>query len=164
MIEIVVHQKTKYYGVTKFNFLNSRLAVEAKALLQGVVPTNNNYPVVIDLLKKPFGQPKKIIMAQMRVLVSLSKPTTNRVGLRKFVDCLESYIRGLDALQKTTDTYGDLLVYILLDKIPADLRRSLARQTGTVDWDLMSLQAALVKEKETMEDCNELQPMLKGPK
>ncbi|KZS02076.1 Uncharacterized protein APZ42_001028, partial [Daphnia magna] len=139
VFEIEVHEKTKYSGATKFNFLNSRLSGEAKALLNGLVPSNDNYVVAVDLLKKRFGQPAKIIMAHMRALVALTKPGTDRVSLRKFVDNLESHIRGLDALRKKTESYGDLLVCILLDKLPAELRRNLARQSDAAEWDLDTL-------------------------
>ncbi|EFX60250.1 hypothetical protein DAPPUDRAFT_278468 [Daphnia pulex] len=111
VFEVEVHLKTKYSNATKFNFLNSRLSGDAKALLLGLVPSNDNYTVAVDLLKKRFGQPAKIIMAHMRALTSLPSPNTDRVSLRKFIDCLESHIRGLEALNKKPDSYGDLLVW-----------------------------------------------------
>lgn len=115
VFEVDVHLKKNYSNATKFNFLNSRLSGAAKALLLGLVPTNDNYIVAIDLLKKRFGQPAKTIMAHMQALVALPKPETDRASLRKFVDSLESHIRGLEALKKTPDSYGDLLVCIVLD-------------------------------------------------
>jgi hypothetical protein len=116
------------------------------------VPSNDNYTVAVDLLKKRFGQPAKIIMAHMRALTSLPNPGTDRVSLRKFVDCLESHIRGLEALNKKPDSYGDLLVCILLDKLSADLRRNLARQSDAAEWDLDTLRKSLLKEIEILED------------
>ncbi|EFX73450.1 hypothetical protein DAPPUDRAFT_253081 [Daphnia pulex] len=129
VFEVEVHLKTKYSNATKFNFLNSRLSGDAKALLLGLVPSNDNYTVAVDLLKKRFGQPAKIINKKL----SLPNPGTDRVSLRKFVDCLESHIRGLEALNKKPDSYGDLLVCILLDKLSAELRRNLARQSDGRD-------------------------------
>ncbi|XP_045023635.1 uncharacterized protein LOC123468017 [Daphnia magna] len=99
-----------------------------------------------------LGQPAKIIMAHMRALVALPKPGTDRASLRKFVDSLESHIRGLEALNKTPDSYGDLLVCILLDKLSADLRRNLARQSDAAEWDLDILRKSLLKEIEILED------------
>ncbi len=145
VFEVEVHLKTKYSNATKFNFLNSRLSGDAKALLFGLVPSNDHYTVAIDLLKKCFGQPAKIIMAHMQALTSLPNPGTDRVSLRKFVDCLESHIRGLEALNKKPDSYGDLLVCILLDKLSAELRRNLARQSDAAEWDLDTLRKSLLK-------------------
>lgn len=82
VFEVEVHQKTKYSNATKFNFLNSRLSGEAKALLLGLVPSNDNYTVAVALLKKRFGQPAEIIMAHMRALVALPKPGNDRNSLR----------------------------------------------------------------------------------
>jgi hypothetical protein len=149
---VEVHLKKNYSNATKFNFLNSRLSGDGKALLLGLVPTNDNYTVAIDLLKKRFGQPAKIIMAHMRALVALPKLGTDRASIRKFVDSLESHIRGLEALRKTPDSYGDLLVCILLDKLSADLRRNLARQSDATEWDLDILRKSLLKEIEIIED------------
>ncbi|XP_046438873.1 uncharacterized protein LOC124190290 [Daphnia pulex] len=104
VFEVEVHLKTKYSNATKFNFLNSRLSGDAKALLLGLVLSNDNYTVAVDLLKKCFGQPAKTIMAHMRALTSLPNPGTDRVSLRKYVDCLESHIRGLEALNKKPDS------------------------------------------------------------
>ncbi len=81
VFEVEVHQKTKYSNATKFNFLNSCLSGEAKALLLELVPSNDNYTVAVALMKKRFGQPAKIIMAHMRALVTLLKPGTDRNSL-----------------------------------------------------------------------------------
>ncbi|XP_032781178.1 uncharacterized protein LOC116919308 [Daphnia magna] len=49
-------------------------------------------------------------------------------------------------------SYGDLLVCILLDKLSADLRRNLARQSDAPEWDLDTLRKSLLKEIEILED------------
>ena len=88
----------------------------------------------------------------MRALYNMAKPGTDRASLRIFSDQLESHIRGLDALGKSTDSFGDLLVCILLDKFSSDLRRNLARQHGTTEWTLEDLQAAIKQELEVLDD------------
>ena len=152
VFEFEVHNKTTYTGATKFNFLNSRLKGPAKAALSGLTPYNANYPKAIYILKDRFGQDKKIIAAHMRALYNMAKPGTDRASLRIFSDQLESHIRGLDALGKSTDSFGDLLVCILLDKFSSDLRRNLARQHGTTEWTLEDLQAAIKQELEVLDD------------
>ncbi|KZS03386.1 Uncharacterized protein APZ42_033848 [Daphnia magna] len=152
VFEVEVHKKAKYSDASKLNFLNSRLTGEAKTLLVGLTPNNQNFPVAFALLKDHCGQPQKIIMVHMRTLVSLTKPESDRYSLRKFLDNLESHIRGLDALGKGVDTYGDLLVCILLDKLSFPLRHNLARQHGAVEWTLDDLRKALRQEIEILED------------
>jgi hypothetical protein len=87
-------------------------------------------------------------MAHIRTLTALPEPGTDRNSLRKFVDAFESHIRGLEGLNKTPDSYGDLLVCILLDKLSAELRRNLARQNAAAEWDLDSLRKSLLTEIE----------------
>ncbi len=91
-------------------------------------------------------------MAHMRALTLLPNPGIDRVSLRKFVDCLESHIRCLEALNKKPDSCGDLLVCILLDKLSLDLRRNLSRQSYAAEWDLDTLWRSLLKEIKILED------------
>ena len=82
----------------------------------------------------------------MRALTAMPEPWTDRNSLRKFVDPLESHIRGIEALNKTPDSYGDLLVCILLNKLSAELRRNLARQNASAEWDLEQSSKSLLTE------------------
>ena len=45
-----VDSSDRYSAATKFNFLNSRLSGEARALLTGLAPNNTNYPKAVELL------------------------------------------------------------------------------------------------------------------
>jgi hypothetical protein len=99
--------------------------------------------VLVTLFTEPFGSPAKITAAYMRALHSLSQPEGNLKSLRLFYDSLESYVRGLEALEKAPETYSDLLVYILLDKLPGDERKNVARQFDKDEWTLEQLSTAL---------------------
>ncbi|XP_057378535.1 uncharacterized protein LOC130700500 [Daphnia carinata] len=149
--DVEVHNKTKYSDATKFNFLNSRLTGEAKALLMGLTPNNANHPKAVDLLKSVSDNRTRSSWLTC-ALLSLPKPGLDKTSLRRFVDNLEANIRGLEALGKGMDSYGDLLVCILLDKLTADLRRNLARQHGAIEWTLEELRNAMKKEIEILED------------
>lgn len=94
----------------------------------GLVPSNDSYPELVKLLVERYGSKSKITMAYMRALYGLPKPENTHRSLRSFYDSLESYVRGLESLGKASDSYGDLLVCILLDKLPGELRKNLARQ------------------------------------
>ncbi|EFX73941.1 hypothetical protein DAPPUDRAFT_252531 [Daphnia pulex] len=50
------------------------------------------------------------------------------------------------------DSYEDLLVCILIDKLSAELRRNLARQNAAVEWDLDTLRKSLLTKIEILED------------
>ena len=117
----------------------------------GLVPSNDSYPELVKLLVDRYGSKSKITMAYMRALYGLPKPENFHRSLRSFYDSLGSYVRGLESLGKASDSYGDLLVCILLDKLPGDLRKNLARQHDQDEWTLKDLREALRTEIRVLE-------------
>ena len=64
---------------------------------------------------------------------------------------MESNIRGLEALDVKTDTYGCLLIPILLKKLPESIRYAIFRSDSSADKSLDKLRIALRREIETIE-------------
>ena len=56
------------------------------------------YAQVLQVLKRRFGQPHKIIYAYMQNLISLPSPTFDIMELKDFSDGMENYIRGLESM------------------------------------------------------------------
>lgn len=81
--------KANYLNVTKFKFFNLKLHRESKHLLPGLGPNTVNYLKTIELLRERFGQPKKIISAQMRAFFHLPKQGNDLSSLLLFFDKLE---------------------------------------------------------------------------
>ena len=63
----------------------------------------------------------------MHALVNTPKPVNTLSSLRLFHDTVETHIRGLTALEQSENSYGALLVPIILGKLPQEIRRNLAR-------------------------------------
>lgn len=53
--------------------------------------------------------------------------------MMSYGDKLESYVRGLESCGQKPETYGPLLVPVVLDKLPIDIRKSIAREHGKDD-------------------------------
>ena len=113
--------------------------------------TNSNYEQAITLLTDRFGQPHKVIDAHMQALLDITSPDTQLESLQKFYDTLETHIRALASLGKAQETYGDLLIPIILGKLPNEIRRNLARDHTSPDWTIDQLQNALQKELRILE-------------
>jgi hypothetical protein len=137
--------------INKFNYLLGQLDPNVLSSVAGLTPSNENYVVLVDLLKERYGRKSKVIAAYMRALYNLQKPEANLKSLRGFYDQVESYVRGLESLGKPPDTYGDLLVCILLDKLPADVRKNVARQHDKDEFTLDQLRNVLKGEIRVME-------------
>ncbi|XP_077986230.1 uncharacterized protein LOC144440722 [Glandiceps talaboti] len=100
---------------TKVSILEG--STHGRSHMDGLPLTNQNYGQALDLLKKRYGQTHKIVTAHMKSLWDLPRPTCERDSLHTFCDTLESSIRRLEALGKGEDSYGYLLVPLILEKL-----------------------------------------------
>ncbi|XP_060594283.1 uncharacterized protein LOC132748688 [Ruditapes philippinarum] len=146
-----VHQNPNLTEVQKFNYLKTQLEGSAAQVIQGFALTHANYIQAVDLLKERFGQSHKIIHAYIQALLNLPAPSNTLHSMRNYYDKLEAYIRGLESLGQCQNTYGTLLVPVIIDKLPAEIRKSLARENGSDKWSLESLRKALYRELNIME-------------
>ncbi|XP_060571807.1 uncharacterized protein LOC132729986 [Ruditapes philippinarum] len=146
-----VHQNPNLTEVQKFNYLKTQLEGNAAQVIQGFALTHANYIQAVDLLKERFGQSHKIIHAYIQALLNLPAPSNTLHSMRNYYDKLEAYIRGLESLGQCQNTYGTLLVPVIIDKLPAEIRKSLARENGNDEWLLETLRKALYRELNIME-------------
>ena len=131
--------------------MKAQLCNGAERVIAGLPLTNANYSKSIELLQERFAQPHKIINAHMEALLNLPSPTGHLSSLRLFYDSIETHIRGLETLGKTTETYGDILVPIIQKKLPNEIKRNLARQNGNKEWHFDNLRKAILNEIEILE-------------
>ena len=132
--------------VQKFNYLRSQLQDDAAKTIAGFPLTSENYDHSLALLKERFGQSHKIVNAHMQSLLALPSPSNNLSSLHSFYDSVENHICGLSALGKSKDSYGALLVPIVLGKLPIETRRNLAREHPDLEWTIDDLREAILKE------------------
>jgi hypothetical protein len=127
------------------------LQEEASRTIAGFALTNANYSKAIDLLHERFGQNHKIVHSYLQALLELPSPRNTLTSLRHFHDQVETFVRGLESFGQTQDTYGSLLVPIILNKLPSEIRKHLAREHGSTDWLLGDLRRSLFRELEVLE-------------
>mgnify|MGYP000205828778 CR=1 FL=1 len=114
----------------------------AESAIAGLPLTADNYKVAIDILKDRFGKPQLLISNYMDALLKL--PSVNSVHetkkLRELFDKIEINIRGLNALGVESQSFGNLLVPIVMEKIPSELRLVVSRKFGSEEsWNLDAL-------------------------
>ena len=157
-----VHSNSNLSGVEKFNYLKAQASGEAARAISGFPLTNTNYEQAIALLNKRFGQSYKIVNAHMQALLNIPTPTNSLTSIRQFHDTIENHMRGLSALGKSEETYGDLLIPIILGKLPAKLQRNLAREQNNGTWTINLLRQAILKEIRIMEASNSINNQTKA--
>jgi hypothetical protein len=64
---------------------------------------------------------------------------------------MEAYIRGLELLGNYQESCGTLLVPVIIDKLPSEMKRHLARIQKNQDWQLDALRRAVDDEITIME-------------
>ena len=67
-------------------------------------------------------------------------------GLRKLFDKVENSVRNLKTLSVHPDTYGSLLVPLINEKLPNDLKLLIACQSNSDVWSLSKMLEDLKKE------------------
>ncbi|XP_063427126.1 uncharacterized protein LOC134710669 [Mytilus trossulus] len=155
--ESAVHLNLSLTNVQKFNYLKAQLEHEALDSIAGFALTNVNYDEAVNLLKERFGQQDKIINAYMQALLEIPSPRNQITSLRSFYDKMESYVRGLEALGQTQETYGTLLVPIIMKKLPGEVRQHLAREHRIQTWVLRDLRRSILDEINIMDAGQELE-------
>ena len=87
--------------------------------------------------------------------------------LRQLYDQVDSHVRALQALGIDKDSYGKLLVPLLLEKIPMELHLIISRNIDTSEWDLETLLLTVILKSESISKTPKKQhqnPQFKGRK
>ncbi|XP_065886666.1 uncharacterized protein [Dysidea avara] len=146
-----VHTNPALGGIQKFNYLKAQLQGDAARAIAGLPLTELNYQHSVALLEERFGQPHKLINAHMQVLLDMPNATTSLTSLRLLYDTVATHTRALASLGKLKDSYGDIMVSVILKKLPAEIRRNLAREQANTEWTFDKLTAAILKEIRVLE-------------
>ena len=133
--------------VEKFNYLKSLAAI------RGLPLTADNYEAAKNILKKRFGQPQIIINAHMESLVKIAAVTSDLKRLRELYDQVEAHVRALQALGVESGSYGKLLIPLLMEKLPTNLRLIISRCLDKRECDLDVILRAFDSEIEARERC-----------
>jgi len=106
--------------------------------------TDLNYQHSIALLKERFGQPYKLVNTHIGILKDLLTAWPPH-------DKLESHIRTLESLGKSSDTYCTMLTPMVLRKLPIELQKQFARDHNSGEWTIQEVMAFILKEIRVLE-------------
>ena len=153
-----VHLNPKLGNIDKMNYLKSLVEGPAAAAIKGLSSTSENYNSARKILEDRYGNKQLIISSHMDNLLKL--PVVSSIndvkGIRQLYDKTEIHIRGLQALGVEAQQYGNLLVPVLLSKVPQELRLIISREFDTGNWSLDELLKVFKTEVEARERCNSM--------
>ena len=118
-----VPSKTNIPDVVKFSYLKGVLSKDVQESIWGLLITNEN-SIALKILRERYANKQVLISSYRESFVKLQPITSmkNVSGLRAMYDLVEGNVRNLSSLGVPSDTYGKLLVHLLIEKIPHSLR------------------------------------------
>ena len=119
-----IHSNRDISDIDKFNYLNSLLTGTAREAVAGLSLTSANYTEAVAILKKRFGDAKRIKAKHMELLMNVEAIGSSKDlrALRKLHDFIESHVRSLNGLGMDLSAYGAPLSTVLMDKLPPELQ------------------------------------------
>ena len=98
--------------------------MEGPATIAGLALTKDNYKVAVDLLRERYRNKQVIISSHMETLLKLLRVNfvSNIKRVRLVYDQIEIKIRSLQALGIKAESYGSLLIPVVMKKIPEEFR------------------------------------------
>lgn len=128
-----IHENSTLSKVEKFQYLRWLLEGPAYAVIDGLQPTESCYDDALDLLKKRFGDKRKIEQEYFSRLRQLAHVRSSRdtAGLRNMYDRIQSSMRGLKVLGVAAGNYASMMYDIVLEALPQNLVLDFYRKEQT---------------------------------
>ena len=136
--EVTINNNETLNDIDRFSYLRRYISGQALAAISGLSLSKNNYTQAINLLQERYSNPQVLITAHMESLLKVKRVKTmdSIEQLRDLYNDVESCVRNLKSLKVETSTYGCLLIPILNDRIPDELRVVISRKFGGSMWTL----------------------------
>lgn len=132
--------------IEKFGYLLECLSGEARAMLDGLGLTADNFSHAWALLNDRYGKTEKLTAAYMKALWTITPPGPSVGELTRFYDKLQSCTRALQSLGEDEKSYGTLLIPMLIEKLPSALVVQITRDRKVGHWTIKSLNEAIYRE------------------
>ena len=151
--EVAIDSREDLTDVQKFTYLKSYLVGEAKNAILGLSLDKNNYSKAVEVLKSRFGNKQLRVSAHMKELQTIQSVAdiNDVVGLRRMYDCIETNIASLKVLGVDIATYGSLLISVMYERLPNELRIKISLEFGNGDWKLETALEVFKSELEARE-------------
>lgn len=125
-------------NIQKLTYLLSVLRGDAKKAIAGYAVTAENYSVIIDILKKRFGDPKNILLALHSELKHIPKSGDRTSEVRRTFEQIERICRQLE--DSGEDVEHQQIVMVIESKLPHWLLKEIYRQKLTdPSWSVKKL-------------------------
>ena len=123
-----VHKNSSISDIEKLNYLMSKLTGEARQAVSGILLSNENYSLVVELLKERYGDAQTEVNSHYVELINVKLAPNTAKGLRTLYDHIETHLRSLEALEENIDQ--NIFISMITSKIPKEVLIQLELQKG----------------------------------
>ncbi|XP_065058025.1 uncharacterized protein LOC135685860 [Rhopilema esculentum] len=147
-----VHANENISAVHKLNYLMNLLEGPAYRVVAGLDITEENYHHAVETLRARFGNKQRIISAHMQALLKLQELPNDKVShLRFMLDKINVHVRGLESLGMPQESYGSLLIPIIMQRMPGEITVQVARKVTEDIWPIQEILDIIRREIEARE-------------
>lgn len=120
----LVDKNNSLTGSQKLHYLKSSMEGQACQIIRSYTITDANYAEAWNALRTRFENKRLIVNSHLKRILDLPKlKLESASALRKCMDSFTESIRALNALDRPTDYWDDLLVYIFVENMDSETRR-----------------------------------------
>eukprot|EP00794_Sanderia_malayensis_P019568 gene19567-biopygen14529 len=145
-----IHENEQLASVDKFKYLKSLLEEPARGVIKGKPITEANYELAVALLKKRYAKPSIIQRGHINQMIKVQPVFSERnvTKLRLLYDKVETHFRGLEAQEVDQTSYSSIVVHVILDKFPENVRYNMIRSSSSdhLEWNMKEMLTALERE------------------
>ena len=139
--ESAIHSNDSLSNVDKFSYLRGLLLEPVRSAITGFALMSANYEAAVELLKKRLGKKTAIQRTLVNELLN-TRPVFNESDTARLCglyDFVETRYRALQALNVDERTYFEIVVPMLLERIPDSIRLTITRGKQYLEWTLKDL-------------------------
>ncbi|CAI6374547.1 unnamed protein product [Macrosiphum euphorbiae] len=120
----LIHNNEDLPPVEKFFYLRSAVTGDAQNCIRCIETTSSNYEMAWNKLKKRYSNKKVLVQTHVKAMFEL-EPVTSKSSakLRQFTDALTGHMSALETLGHTPNSWGPLLVHLIVTKLDRNSRR-----------------------------------------
>lgn len=120
----LIHNNEDLPPVEKFFYLRSAVTGDAQNCIRCIETTSSNYEMAWNKLKKRYSNKKVLVQTHVKAMFELEPVTSeSSTKLRQFTDALTGHMSALETLGHTPNSWGPLLVHLIVTKLDKNSRR-----------------------------------------
>ncbi|KAG5335682.1 COX3 oxidase, partial [Acromyrmex charruanus] len=117
--EQLIHLNEDLAYIERFHYLRSSLKDAASDLIKSIETTAANYHEAWAAVKERFDNPRWIVQKHVSALFEVpAVRKENHSMTRELLDTVLKHLRALKALGRPTDYWNDLIIHLIISKLP----------------------------------------------